>query len=139
MLANRKSVKYTGDDLALPNALATTAGKRVESPETWKHERRPEILELFRTHVYGQTPTTPVKLDFDVFDEELKALNGRAIRKQVAIEATCRGKRLRMELLMYLPPVAKDEPVPVMLPVRTIRGLTTMKANFPSTSTCYWP
>ena len=99
----------------LPDPLKTSAGKTVASKKVWKQERRPEILELFRAHVYGRTPVAHMKLGFDVFDEDVKALEGKAIRKQVTIEATCDKKRLRMELLMYLPVSAKQNPVPVMV------------------------
>jgi hypothetical protein len=103
------------DNLSLPDPLITCAGKAVESRQAWQQERRSEILELFSKHVYGRTPAKPFDLSFDVFDEDLNALDGKAIRKQVAIEVTSGEKRLRMELLMYLPLSARQQPVPVML------------------------
>ena len=106
---------HAEDALDLPDPLTSNDGKPVTSPESWKKQRRPEIMELFRTHVYGRAPARSAKMSFDVFDEEAGALDGKAIRKQVAIEATAGEKSLRMELLIYLPVSAKRKPVPVMI------------------------
>jgi hypothetical protein len=38
----------------LPEPLRTERGARVDSAEAWQTERRPELLELFRRHVYGR-------------------------------------------------------------------------------------
>tara|TARA_R100000027_G_C2249412_1_gene93974 strand:- start:160 stop:1215 length:1056 start_codon:yes stop_codon:yes gene_type:complete len=50
-----------------------------------------------------------------IFDLETNALDGKAIRKQIAIEATSGEEHLRMNLLLYLPISAQERPVPVML------------------------
>lgn len=44
------------DDLSLPDPLTTAAGNRVTTTDQWETVRRPGILELFRTHVYGRAP-----------------------------------------------------------------------------------
>lgn len=103
------------DDLSLPAPLTTWAGDRITTSAQWQKTRRPEILELFRTHVYGRTPVSQLNISSTVFDLETNALNGKAIRKQVAIEATSGQKRLRMNLLLYLPKSANEQAVPVML------------------------
>jgi hypothetical protein len=38
----------------LPDPLTGTDGRQVETVETWEAHRRPELLELFREHVYGR-------------------------------------------------------------------------------------
>jgi hypothetical protein len=103
------------DDLALPDPLRTSAGQNIATPEEWQKIRRPEILELFRTHVYGRTPAKTLKIAFDVFDEDANALDGKAIRKQIRVTAADGEKRVRIHLLMYLPKQAKQQAVPVML------------------------
>jgi len=40
----------------LPDPLLLADGHRVTSRKTWERVRRPEILDLFATHVYGRTP-----------------------------------------------------------------------------------
>lgn len=109
------TMAHAEDRLDLPDPLTNNNGKTVDSSKAWEQVRRPEILELFRTHVYGRTPATQAKLSFEVFDENPTALGGKALRKQVALVATAAQKSLRMEMLIYLPVSAKQKPVPVLL------------------------
>ncbi|MHC4426141.1 MAG: acetylxylan esterase, partial [Planctomycetota bacterium] len=83
----QKVPKYT-----LPDPLVMSDGTNVTDARTWRTRRRPEVLELFRTHVYGRSPVgRPKNMVFKVFDLERKALAGLAIRKQVAVNFT--GKK----------------------------------------------
>lgn len=43
----------------LPDPLTTIAGKKVTDAETWTSERRPELLSLFESEVYGKAPAAP--------------------------------------------------------------------------------
>ncbi|MBS7606669.1 MAG: acetylxylan esterase [Candidatus Bathyarchaeia archaeon] len=97
----------------LPDPLVCLDGSRVDSPEKWRDKRRPEILELFRTYVYGRAPLDrPADIAFETFDYEENALNGRAIRKQVSIRLT-KSDEPSIDLLIYLP--KKPQPPPIFL------------------------
>ncbi|MEM2487830.1 MAG: acetylxylan esterase [Thermoproteota archaeon] len=99
----------------LPDPLTCLDGTKVNSPETWIKKRRPEILELFRTHVYGRAPLDrPDEMSFEVLDESDNALGGNAIRKQVSIRFT-RSDEPSMDLLIYLPKEPAPAPVFLML------------------------
>ena len=68
----------------LPDPLKTLDGKKVTSSAIWRSKRRPEILELFRKHVYGRAPVgRPKNLKFKVEDVAKDALGGIATRKLV--------------------------------------------------------
>jgi len=97
----------------LPDPLAMADGTRVTEPSQWP-PRRAEILDLFRTHVYGRAPGRPPRMTFEVFDHAGGALGGRAVRKQVAIRFAGTDEGPRMDLLIYLPAGAK-RPVPAFL------------------------
>jgi hypothetical protein len=101
-------------DYTLPDPLTTADGTRVENAEAWRETRRREILELFRTHVYGRAPGRPEALTFHVFDDEPKALDGKATRKQVNVRFTGKADGPSMDLLLYLPNDAKG-PTPAFL------------------------
>jgi hypothetical protein len=106
----RKVPKYT-----LPDPLVMADGAKVSNARKWRTERRPEILELFRTHVYGRTPLgRPENMTFDVFDLERKALAGTATRKQVTVNFTGKEDGARMDILIYLPNSGK-KPVPTFV------------------------
>lgn len=103
---------FAFDRSALPDPLLSNDGKVIKTKKDWQNTRRAEVLELFRTHVYGRVPDTPYRVDFDVFEMDRNALGGKAIRKQVAIDISAQGKELRIELLIYLPQGAEETPVP---------------------------
>ncbi|MHC4355368.1 MAG: glucuronyl esterase domain-containing protein [Planctomycetota bacterium] len=106
----RNVPKYT-----LPDPLAMADGATVSNARKWRTERRAEILELFRTHVYGRTPLgRPENMTFEVFDLERKALAGTAIRKQVTVNFTGKEDGPRMDILIYLPNSGK-KPVPTFV------------------------
>jgi len=93
-----KVPKYT-----LPDPLTAADGRKVTDAETWRKVRRPEILELFRKHVYGRAPGRPEKLAFKVFERDEKTLGGKATRKQVSVRFTGKADGPSMDLLIYLP------------------------------------
>lgn len=43
-------------DLDLPDPLISNSGIEIDSSRKWEAARRPEVLELFREHVYGRKP-----------------------------------------------------------------------------------
>jgi hypothetical protein len=98
----------------LPDPLVLSNGQRVTDAKTWRNERRPEILELFRTHVYGKSPGRPEKMKFETTSEDRQALGGKAVRKEVSVYFNGDKSGPRMDILMYLPAEAKA-PVPLFL------------------------
>lgn len=87
----------------LPDPLVMADGTRVESVETWRTKRRPELIELFETYVYGKAPGRPAGMTFEVFDDDPNALGGIATRKQITINFTGEKDGLSADLLVYLP------------------------------------
>ncbi|WP_425635891.1 acetylxylan esterase [Algoriphagus yeomjeoni] len=87
----------------LPELLSLENGKKVTNSETWMNERRPELLNFIAELQYGKTPPAPKSIDYEVFDKESEALNGKAIRRQVRIYLTENSKDHPMDLLIYLP------------------------------------
>jgi hypothetical protein len=108
-----KVPKYT-----LPDPLVMQSGKKVRDAATWNKRRRPELLGLFETNVYGRTPAWPKSLrkslKFEVTSVDRQALGGTAIRKQVTMYFSGRKDGPKMDLLLYLPAGAR-KPVPVFL------------------------
>lgn len=99
----------------LPDPLICFDGTKVTTPQLWWQKRRPEILEAFRTHMYGRAPLgEPSEMSFEVFDLDRNALNGKATRKQVRLLFSGKPDGPSMDLLIYLPNDA-PRPVPVFL------------------------
>jgi hypothetical protein len=99
-----KELTYTYEpaEYELPDPLVTLSGERITGAEAWREVRRPEILELFTTEVYGRAPDRPADMTFDVFDNDPNALSGRATRKQVRVNFKGDENDAGMDLLIYL-------------------------------------
>jgi hypothetical protein len=98
----------------LPDPLVFTDGRPVSDAATWQHQRRPEIVRLFETYVYGKMPGAPEHMKFVVNSIATDALGGKATRKQVTVLFSDKADGPKMDLLLYLPNNAKN-PVPVFL------------------------
>lgn len=99
----------------LPDPLLLNNGLPVTTAQQWRAERRPEILHLFESEIFGKTLVgRPEKLRFVVREEKRDARGGKATRLRIGVlfEGTENGRQ--MELLVYLPNAAKG-PVPLFL------------------------
>jgi len=98
----------------LPDPLVMSDGTPVTDAATWSGKRRPEILKLFQTFVYGRTPGRPPQMTFKLTSIDRHALGGRATRKQIAVLFTGRAEGPQMHILIYLPN-GIDKPVPLIV------------------------
>ena len=60
--AQKAKINYSESDVkpySLPDPLVTEKGRSVTSAELWTNTRRPELMKLFASQVYGKTPTPP--------------------------------------------------------------------------------
>ncbi|GMW02267.1 MAG: hypothetical protein AMXMBFR84_34030 [Candidatus Hydrogenedentota bacterium] len=98
----------------LPDPLVALDGTAVTTKEQWQQKRRPEILALFESHVYGKMPGKPPYFRVEEKEMDMYAFGGAAIRKQVSIYLSDGAERPRIDVLVYVPRQAKG-PVPVFL------------------------
>ncbi len=91
-----------GVEGTLPDPLRFEDGRRVTSETQWP-DRRAEILELFKTHVYGHAPGLPEQLAFTVLEEDPAALGGTANLMRVAITSRQAGREHTFELIRFAP------------------------------------
>lgn len=97
----------------VPELLRLTKGIKVRSVDEWERIRRPEILELFRSIMYGYSPGKPDDISFRVLSSDNAALGGKATQKQVRVYFGA-DTTVRMDILMYLP-ANHSRPVPVFV------------------------
>ncbi|MDP6445977.1 MAG: acetylxylan esterase [Pirellulaceae bacterium] len=96
----------------LPDPLKLSNGDSVKDAAAWRSERRPQVLELFREHVYGRSPKKPRRVFAEVV-ESGQALEGRATRKQVDIRLQRDGGPV-LHVLIYSP-AKSNGPTPAFL------------------------
>jgi len=114
--------KYT-----LPDPLVMANGERVRDARTWQDRRREEILDLYRTEVFGRNPLRRPKPTVKVNSVDLHALGGKAVRKQVTFWFAGENHGPKMDLLIYLPPGPR-KPSPVFLGL-SFAGNQTVSAD----------
>lgn len=100
----------------LPDPLLSVAGEKITTPQAWWETRRPELLKLFEEEVFGRTPAAAQKyaIHKPLIKKKKKALQGRALRKQVHIRFAGKKSLPQMTILIYLPKAA-TKPVPLFL------------------------
>lgn len=100
-------------EYSLPDPLSNQSGDSVDADE-WTESRRQEILNLFKTHVYGVQPPAPENLKWEIYEQSDTALDGKAIRKQIAVYFSGDKNGPKMDILVYLPKKA-PKPVPTFV------------------------
>ena len=106
-------------EYTLPELLTFPDGSPVETAADWDLRRRPELLQLFREHVYGTAPevdysTTSCTASHEVLSSEL-ALGGLATRREIRLRLEGpSGATKEWVVLLYLPAAAAG-PVPCFL------------------------
>jgi hypothetical protein len=112
----------------LPDPLVLQSGQPVRDADTWFKQRRPEILRLYETEIYGRVPERAPKVTFEVAETNPQAMDGAAVRKLIVARFGNGPTGPKIELQLYLPTQA-TAPVPVLLhlifgnpPVASIHG-----------------
>lgn len=87
----------------LPDPLIAADGTAVTTPAQWMNERRPEILRLFESEVYGKTPQGTITTVFNETGSWADALDGKATMVQVRAEFANGRDRQTMDILLFVP------------------------------------
>jgi len=98
----------------LPDPLKLADGQPVRDAATWFDKRRPEILKLYQTEIFGRVPGNVPKVTWEIAATEPKALDGPAVLKKVVGRVGDKADGPRLNLTLYVPAKAAG-PVPVIL------------------------
>ena len=99
----------------LPDPLKLNDGTTVTTAAQWRDQRRPEVLELFRTHVYGHVPQREITVRTRTTSVEPAALDGKAVRKEVTLHFGDDDQGPQVDLLIFLPTEHANRPVPAFV------------------------
>lgn len=72
------------EQAALPDLLTLTNGERAAAPEQWRVQRRPEVLRLVQTYIYGYAPPAP-RVEAIVEEESAGLFGGKANLQQITL------------------------------------------------------
>jgi hypothetical protein len=87
----------------LPDLLVSRNGSPISDAEQWTTCRRQEILELYRTSVYGRSPAARFPVQARVVRRVEGALDGIATIKEVRVGLSPDASGPAMTLLLFLP------------------------------------
>lgn len=97
----------------LPDPLVLADGTRVRDAETWRRRRRPEIIQLYTSEIFGRVPAGAPKVTWRVTGTDAAARGGAVAIKRIAgIMADL--ERPRIALTLYTPAAASGR-VPIIL------------------------
>jgi hypothetical protein len=90
--------------------LVTVDGRKITTGAMWFEVRRPELLHLFQSEVYGAVPepAKPIHPKYGMRSEDTQALDGRAVRREITIALSDTPGDPRIDLLIYLPRTASS-------------------------------
>ena len=100
----------------LPDPLITAEGQPVATAEQWMNVRRPQILSLFASFIYGAVPVPPdpIEQTYRVDKEDKSFMNGKVTKLDVTIRFKNRKGTAETHVLVFLPNEAK-QPVPAFM------------------------
>ena len=87
----------------LPDLFTLADGTKAATPEIWAARRRPELLALFASEVYGVSPPRPDNLQFQVIAEDPRAMDGKATLRQVRISFALGPDTFSFNLSLFVP------------------------------------
>jgi len=98
----------------LPQLLCSEGGAQIQTSEAWRSQRRPELLELFRRHVYGRFDAQ-VEISLERVVSDAPACGGLAARTELNVVLRGgRGAKVALRVLMFTPR-AGSGPFPAFL------------------------
>src|SRR5258708_6788005 len=98
----------------LPDPLLLQNGQPVRDADTWFKKRRPELLKLYETYIYGRVPERAPKPTFEVVETVTNALDGAAVRKRIVGHFGQTPDAPTVTLVVYRP-AKPSHPVPLFL------------------------
>ena len=114
LFAGNAAAQQIVNGMPLPDVLTMNNGTKVTTIKQWEKQRKPELLQFFKHEMYGQSPGKPPGMTFHVFEENNKALGGKATRKQITVYFNGKPDGPQMDILLYVPNHIKH-PVPAIV------------------------
>ena len=118
----------------LPDPLVMSDGRRVTDAAMWRSRRRPEILRMYETDIYGRIPANTPKITWEVVDTDPAAKGNTAIMRRAVGRIGTAADGPRVNMMIYTPSKA-SRPVPLILLVNfgggpPVEGRPPSNANF---------
>ena len=98
----------------LPDPLVMKDGTPVKDAAAWQTGRRPEILAIYQSTIYGRQPANLPKVQWSEAASDPQFREGKALRRQVVGTVGDSARNVQIKLSVYTPAAAPGR-VPVIL------------------------
>lgn len=99
---------------SLPDPLVLRNGGPVRDAGTWFDQRRPELVRLYETEIYGRVPVSAPAVRAELVATDRGALDGLALRKRMVVHFGDKPGGPAVNLHVFLP-LRATKPVPLLL------------------------
>lgn len=100
-------------DYQLPDPLLCVDGTQVTTAEQWENQRRPELVKLLETYMYGRAPKPDSGFGWEVTGTDTQYRGGKATRRDVMLHLTAEGPDV--PLCLVVPNDGKADKHPVFV------------------------
>ncbi len=98
----------------LPDPLVMANGSRVTDAAEWRSRRRPEILRMYESEIYGRIPANAPRMTWEVVDTDPAAKGNTAIMRRAVGRIGTSPEAPRVTMMIYTPSKASGR-VPLIL------------------------
>lgn len=105
-------------EYTLPEMMTCLDGTKVTTIKEWETKRRPEIMGLLTTYMYGKQPLPDSTFRFEIVGKDRETWNGKAMRRDIMLHLTSDGPDVRLTV------VWKNNKKKKRQPQKTILGLS---------------
>ena len=107
------------DESKVPPVHTPRPARDVRRPSrddagTWRTRRRPEIMRMYETEIYGRIPANAPKMTWEVVDTDPAAKGNTAIMRRAVGRIGTAADGPRVNMMIYTPSKAR-RPVPLIL------------------------
>ena len=129
--AEKKVPVYT-----LPDPLVASDGSKIATADDWNQTRRSELIELFRSHVYGRRPDVEYAVQFKQTEVLEGVFDGAATGRSMTATITVDGRSFSFPFVAFVPNNQKRH-VPAVVHINNRYFIPLKKAA--SEHDPFWP
>lgn len=101
-------------EFMLPDPLVASNGSKVATVTEWNNQRRPELMELFRSQVYGRRPDIDYSVTFEETQTLKNAFDGAATGRSMKATVVIGDRSFSFPFVVFVPNQRK-QPVPAVV------------------------
>jgi len=123
-------------DYTLPDPVVASDGSKIATADDWNQRRRSELMELFRSHVYGRRPDVEYAVQFKQTEVLEDVFDGAATGRSMTATITIDGRSFSFPFVAFVPN-DQERPVPAIVHINNRYFIPLEKAA--SEHDPFWP